>query len=79
MVIARSMCVFGNNESTVRFGPSTLDNPFVEVFNQIYARIKCAHAAKIYQEKQCIAVDTEQSIDENAKTDSHEEISKKRN
>lgn len=40
------MCVVGDNKSTVRFETSTQNNPFVEVSNQVYARLKRANAAK---------------------------------
>ncbi|WP_375665338.1 hypothetical protein [Bartonella sp. TT121SHDZB] len=33
-------------KSTVRFEPSTPNNPFVEVSNQVYARLKRANAVK---------------------------------
>ncbi|WP_455480112.1 hypothetical protein V4B17_03650 [Bartonella sp. B23] len=78
VVITRSMCVFGDNKSTVRFDPSTSDNPFVEASNQVYARLKRANAAHIYQEEQCIAADPEQPINWKTETDSHKEISKKK-
>ncbi|WP_375663539.1 hypothetical protein [Bartonella sp. CL63NXGY] len=45
-VITKPMCVVGDNKSTVRFEPSTPNNPFVEVSNQVYARLKRANAAK---------------------------------
>ncbi len=32
-VITKPMCVVGDNKSTVRFEPSTPNNPFVEVSN----------------------------------------------
>ncbi len=45
-VITKPMCVVGDNKSTVRFEPSTPNNPFVEVSNQVYARLKRANAVK---------------------------------
>ncbi|GAA4666508.1 hypothetical protein [Bartonella pachyuromydis] len=45
-IITKPMCVVGDNKSTVRFETSTLNNPFVEVSNQVYARLKRANAAK---------------------------------
>ncbi|EJF78190.1 hypothetical protein LBE40_04885 [Bartonella taylorii] len=45
-VITKPMCVVGDNKSTVRFEPSTPNNPFVEISNQVYARLKRANAAK---------------------------------
>ncbi len=45
-VITKPMCVVGNNKSTVRFEVSTPNNPFVELSNQVYARLKRANAAK---------------------------------
>ncbi|WP_455481266.1 hypothetical protein V3564_02580 [Bartonella sp. B12(2025)] len=75
-VITRSMCVFGDNKSTVRFEPSTLDNPFVEISNTVYARLKRANAARLYQEEQFIATDVEQQLDKDTKTGSETEISK---
>ncbi|WP_455466414.1 hypothetical protein [Bartonella sp. B39] len=45
-IITKPMCVVGDNKSTVRFEPSTPNNPFVEVSNQVYARLKRANAAK---------------------------------
>lgn len=47
-VITKPMCVVGDNKSTVRFEPSTSNNPFVEVSNQVYARLKRANAAKLF-------------------------------
>ncbi|MDD9329513.1 MAG: hypothetical protein PV354_03585 [Bartonella sp.] len=47
-VITKPMCVVGDNKSTVRFEPSTPNNPFVEVSNQVYARLKRANAAKSF-------------------------------
>lgn len=44
------MCVLGDNKSTIRFETSTLSNPFVEVSNQVYARLKRANAAKPFVE-----------------------------
>ncbi len=44
------MCVVGDNKSTIRFETSTLNNPFVEVSNQVYARLKRANAAKPFVE-----------------------------
>ncbi|WP_273791436.1 MULTISPECIES: hypothetical protein [unclassified Bartonella] len=49
-VITKPMCVVGDNKSTVRFEPSTPNNPFVEVSNQVYARLKRANAAKLFVE-----------------------------
>ncbi|WP_375622664.1 MULTISPECIES: hypothetical protein [unclassified Bartonella] len=49
-VITKLMCVVGDNKSTVRFEPSTQNNPFVEVSNQVYARLKRANAAKPFVE-----------------------------
>ncbi|WP_317994007.1 MULTISPECIES: hypothetical protein [Bartonella] len=46
VIITKPMCVVGDNKSTVRFEPSTPNNPFVEVSNQVYARLKRANAAK---------------------------------
>ncbi|WP_455480865.1 hypothetical protein V3564_00220 [Bartonella sp. B12(2025)] len=76
-VIIRSMCVFCDNKSTVRFEPSTLDNPFVEVSNTVYARLKRANAARLYQEEPFIATDVEQQLDKDTKTGGEAEISKK--
>ncbi|WP_375641158.1 MULTISPECIES: hypothetical protein [unclassified Bartonella] len=45
-VITKPMCVVGDNKSTIRFEPSTPNNPFVEVSNQVYARLKRANAVK---------------------------------
>ncbi|WP_273783658.1 hypothetical protein [Bartonella sp. AU15XJBT] len=45
-IITKPMCVVGDNKSTVRFEPSTPNNPFVEVSNQVYTRLKRANAAK---------------------------------
>ncbi|AGF74129.1 hypothetical protein BAnh1_02420 [Bartonella australis AUST/NH1] len=45
-VITKPMCVVGDSKSTVRFEPSTPDNPFVEVSHHVYARLKRANAAK---------------------------------
>ncbi|WP_375613731.1 MULTISPECIES: hypothetical protein [unclassified Bartonella] len=45
-VITTSMCVVGDNKSAVRFEPLPPNNPFVEVSNQVYARLKRANAAK---------------------------------
>ncbi|WP_375679326.1 MULTISPECIES: hypothetical protein [unclassified Bartonella] len=49
-VITKPMCVVGDNKSTVRFEPSTPNNPFVEISNQVYARLKRANAAKLFVE-----------------------------
>ncbi|WP_273789926.1 hypothetical protein [Bartonella sp. ML70XJBT] len=49
-VITKPMCVIGDNKSTVRFEPSTPNNPFVEVSNQVYARLKRANAVKPFVE-----------------------------
>ncbi|WP_273755648.1 MULTISPECIES: hypothetical protein [unclassified Bartonella] len=49
-VITKPMCVLGDNKSTIRFEPSTSSNPFVEVSNQVYARLKRANAAKPFVE-----------------------------
>uniref|UniRef100_UPI0012EC1E43 hypothetical protein n=1 Tax=Bartonella refiksaydamii TaxID=2654951 RepID=UPI0012EC1E43 len=38
--------VVGDNKRTIRFEPSTENTPFVEVSNQVYARLKRANAAK---------------------------------
>ncbi|WP_330168788.1 hypothetical protein [Bartonella grahamii] len=46
VIITKPMCVVGDNKSTVRFEPSTPNNPFVEVSNQVYARLKRANAVK---------------------------------
>ncbi|WP_375655084.1 MULTISPECIES: hypothetical protein [unclassified Bartonella] len=54
-VITKPMCVVGDNKSTVRFEPSTPNNPFVEVSNQIYARLKRANAAKLLVEAKMVA------------------------
>ncbi|WP_375678003.1 hypothetical protein [Bartonella sp. AP72JLCBS] len=51
-VITKPMCVVGDNKSTVRFEPSTPNNPFVEVSNQVYARLKRANAAKPFVDVQ---------------------------
>ncbi|WP_273719330.1 MULTISPECIES: hypothetical protein [Bartonella] len=45
-IITKPMCVVGDNKSTVRFETSTPNNPFVEISNQVYARLKRANAAK---------------------------------
>ncbi|GAA5110927.1 hypothetical protein [Bartonella jaculi] len=45
-IITKPMCVLGDNKSTIRFETSTPSNPFVEVSNQVYARLKRANAAK---------------------------------
>ncbi|WP_375686762.1 hypothetical protein [Bartonella sp. AC331YNZD] len=45
-VITKPMCVVGDNKSTVRFEVSTPNNPFVELSNQVYARLKRANATK---------------------------------
>lgn len=50
VIITKPMCVVGDNKSTVRFETSTLNNPFVEVSNQVYARLKRANAAKPFVE-----------------------------
>ncbi|WP_142417244.1 hypothetical protein [Bartonella massiliensis] len=49
-IITKPMCVVGDNKSTVRFETSTLNNPFVEISNQVYARLKRANAAKPFVE-----------------------------
>ncbi|UNE55525.1 hypothetical protein [Bartonella machadoae] len=49
-VITKPICVVGDNKSTVRFEPSTQNTPFVEVSNQLYARLKRANAAKPFVE-----------------------------
>ncbi|VEJ45772.1 hypothetical protein [Bartonella vinsonii] len=49
-VITKPMCVVGDNKSTVRFEPSTPNNPFVEISNQVYARLKRANAVKPFVE-----------------------------
>ncbi len=46
-VITKPMCVVGDNKSTVRFEPSTPNNPFVEVSNQVYVRLKRANAQNL--------------------------------
>ncbi|WP_375684805.1 hypothetical protein [Bartonella sp. AP1QHHD] len=51
-VITKPMCVVGDNKSTVRFEPSTPNNLFVEVSNQVYARLKRANAAKPFVDVQ---------------------------
>ncbi|WP_375680052.1 MULTISPECIES: hypothetical protein [unclassified Bartonella] len=51
-VITKPMCVVGDNKSTVRFEPSTPNNPFVEVSNQVYARLKRSNAAKPFVDVQ---------------------------
>ncbi len=51
-VITKPMCVVGDNKSTVRFEPSTPNNPFVEVSNQVYARLKRANAVKPFVDVQ---------------------------
>ncbi|WP_375706424.1 hypothetical protein [Bartonella sp. AA6HLJMS] len=45
-VITKPMCVVGDNKSAVRFEPLPPNNPFVEVSNQVYARLKRANAVK---------------------------------
>ncbi|EJF75517.1 hypothetical protein MCO_01593 [Bartonella sp. DB5-6] len=47
-VITKPMCVVGDNKRTIRFEPSTANIPFVEVSNQVYARLKRANAAKLF-------------------------------
>ncbi|WP_375609680.1 MULTISPECIES: hypothetical protein [unclassified Bartonella] len=49
-IITKPMCVVGDNKSTVRFETSTPNNPFVEISNQVYARLKRANAAKPFIE-----------------------------
>ncbi|UTO27828.1 hypothetical protein [Bartonella harrusi] len=49
-IITKPICVVGDNKSTVRFEPSTQNTPFVEVSNQVYARLKRANAAKPFVE-----------------------------
>ncbi|WP_254475266.1 hypothetical protein [Bartonella sp. B1098] len=49
-IITKPMCVVGDNKSTIRFEPSTSSNPFVEISNQVYARLKRANAAKPFVE-----------------------------
>ncbi|EJF77905.1 Uncharacterised protein [Candidatus Bartonella washoeensis] len=49
-VITKPMCVVGDNKSTVRFEPSTQTTPFVEISNQVYARLKRANAVKPFVE-----------------------------
>ncbi|WP_144754993.1 hypothetical protein [Bartonella saheliensis] len=46
VIITKPMCVLGDNKSTIRLETSTPSNPFVEVSNQVYARLKRANAAK---------------------------------
>ncbi len=46
-VITKPMCVVGDNKSTVRFEPLPPNNPFVEVSNQVYARLKRANAQNL--------------------------------
>ncbi|WP_244428351.1 hypothetical protein [Bartonella bovis] len=48
MVITKPMCVLGDNKDTVRFEPSTKSNPFVEIFSQVYDRLKRAGAVRLY-------------------------------
>ncbi|WP_039761437.1 hypothetical protein [Bartonella queenslandensis] len=48
VIITKPMCVVGDNKSTVRFETSTPNNPFVEISNQVYARLKRANAAKAF-------------------------------
>ncbi|WP_254492899.1 hypothetical protein [Bartonella sp. B1099] len=50
VIITKPMCVVGDNKSTVRFEPSTSSNPFVEISNQVYARLKRANAVKPFVE-----------------------------
>ncbi|WP_375686505.1 MULTISPECIES: hypothetical protein [unclassified Bartonella] len=50
VIITKPMCVVGDNKSTVRFETSTPNNPFVEISNQVYARLKRANAAKPFVE-----------------------------
>ncbi|WP_455478696.1 hypothetical protein V3565_02230 [Bartonella sp. B10] len=64
IVITKPMCVLGDNKDVVRFESSTSDNPFVEVSHQVYARLKRANAAKLYQEEECVAASTGQQLDE---------------
>ncbi|WP_455475000.1 hypothetical protein [Bartonella sp. B30(2025)] len=64
VVITKPMCVLGDNKSIVRFEPSVLDNPFVEVSHAVYARLKRANAARLYQEDECVASGKEQQFDE---------------
>lgn len=45
-VITKPMCVVGDNKNIMRFETSTANNPFVEISNQVYARLKRANAAK---------------------------------
>ncbi|MET3560647.1 hypothetical protein ABID39_001355 [Bartonella japonica] len=45
-VITKPMCVVGDNKNIIRFETSTPNNPFVEISNQVYARLKRANAAK---------------------------------
>nr|WP_208442398.1 hypothetical protein [Bartonella raoultii] len=49
-IITKPMCVLGDNKSTIRFETSTPSNPFVEVSNQVYARLKRANAVKPFVE-----------------------------
>ncbi|GAA5100490.1 hypothetical protein [Bartonella acomydis] len=50
VIITKPMCVLGDNKSTVHFEPSTSSNPFVEISNQVYARLKRANAVKPFVE-----------------------------
>ncbi|ATO57156.1 hypothetical protein [Bartonella sp. 1-1C] len=49
-IITKPMCVVGDNKSTIHFKQSTPNNPFVEISNQVYARLKRANAAKPFVE-----------------------------
>ncbi|WP_158244966.1 hypothetical protein [Bartonella bovis] len=48
VVITKPMCVLGDNKDTVRFELSSPNNPFVEIFSQVYDRLKRAGAVRLY-------------------------------
>ncbi|WP_455474706.1 hypothetical protein [Bartonella sp. B30(2025)] len=64
VVITKPMCVLGDDKDVIRFEPSVLDNPFVEVSHAVYARLKRANAARLYQEDECVASGKGQQLDE---------------
>ncbi|WP_375677629.1 hypothetical protein, partial [Bartonella sp. AS69XJJH] len=67
---------------TVRFEPSTPNNPFVEVSNQVYARLKRANAAKPFVDvkttaKPDKAVEQIKQIEQEAAQTSSEPVTEK--